>query len=596
MNPAVDPSRWALQGTRAVLGIWLAFALALLAFDWPAISHLRANDPDDYMRLLEVRDWLAGQGWADVRQYRMDPPLGADMHWSRLVDLPIAALLWPARLLFGDPTASAFAMALVPLLQLLVAMMLLHRLLRALSESEGTALTAAALPLLFPVLTSNFMPMRIDHHGWQAVCGLGCALAMQKPGWRGAALAGAIAGLWLTISLEGLVLVLALAGLMALRWLRDGEQAFSRFCAALVLTGGVLALATRTLASLEHATVDQLSWPHLLAFAGAGGVAALAGVTPASERIGLRLAALVLAGAAGAAAILGGLGSAALDPFHGLDPVVRQIWLDNVVEGMPITRQDWSTRAMLAWTPLLVMAGWRLVPRAQSRRWDELALFALAACGLSLLLMRGAVAAQLLTVPFSALLIARLFPRAQNLRTAPARVLAMAACLTMGTPSLASAAGRWLDHHRGVSEAPTPVKPQAVAMRPAALGTASGCEIARLATLPRGQMFALLNLGPEILVRTDHTVVAGSYHRNTARMRDVIEAFSGDPARAAALVGANHARYIVGCAGDDEIHVYAARRPDNLANALLAGQPPAWLQSVAGFGGDLLVYSVRQGD
>ena len=42
----------------------------------------------------EVRDLLAGQGWFDLHQYRMAPPEGTLMHWSRLVDIPLAALLW----------------------------------------------------------------------------------------------------------------------------------------------------------------------------------------------------------------------------------------------------------------------------------------------------------------------------------------------------------------------------------------------------------------------------------------------------------------------------------------------------------------------
>ena len=41
----------------------------------------------------QVRDWMAGQSWFDVVQHRLNPPLGVDMHWSRLVDAPIAAIM-----------------------------------------------------------------------------------------------------------------------------------------------------------------------------------------------------------------------------------------------------------------------------------------------------------------------------------------------------------------------------------------------------------------------------------------------------------------------------------------------------------------------
>ncbi|MBZ0230021.1 MAG: hypothetical protein K8F58_16435, partial [Bauldia sp.] len=48
-------------------------------------------DTDDAMRMVEVRDFLAGQGWYDMTATRLAPP-GIEMHWSRLVDLPIAML------------------------------------------------------------------------------------------------------------------------------------------------------------------------------------------------------------------------------------------------------------------------------------------------------------------------------------------------------------------------------------------------------------------------------------------------------------------------------------------------------------------------
>ena len=75
---------------------WLTFLMWVVAVSWliysrwPAIHWLTLNDTDDNMRYLQVRDWLAGQGWYDLRQYRLDPPAGFNIHWSRLVDLPIA--------------------------------------------------------------------------------------------------------------------------------------------------------------------------------------------------------------------------------------------------------------------------------------------------------------------------------------------------------------------------------------------------------------------------------------------------------------------------------------------------------------------------
>ena len=68
-----------------LLSIWLAGAATAIAVNHSAIIQFRFWDPDDVMRLLEVRDWLRGQSWFDVVQHRMNLPAGLSMHWSRLV-------------------------------------------------------------------------------------------------------------------------------------------------------------------------------------------------------------------------------------------------------------------------------------------------------------------------------------------------------------------------------------------------------------------------------------------------------------------------------------------------------------------------------
>jgi hypothetical protein len=33
--------------------------------------------------MMQVRALIKGQDWFDLRQYRLNPPFGADIHWSR---------------------------------------------------------------------------------------------------------------------------------------------------------------------------------------------------------------------------------------------------------------------------------------------------------------------------------------------------------------------------------------------------------------------------------------------------------------------------------------------------------------------------------
>ena len=61
-------------------------------------------DTDDAMRLVEMRGWLAGHGWFDLHEARVQPPLGYDTHWSRLIDAGLAGVFMLFK--FIDPQSA----------------------------------------------------------------------------------------------------------------------------------------------------------------------------------------------------------------------------------------------------------------------------------------------------------------------------------------------------------------------------------------------------------------------------------------------------------------------------------------------------------
>ncbi|HEX9906114.1 MAG TPA: hypothetical protein VGA77_14250, partial [Propylenella sp.] len=74
--------RPAAMNALAIFGV-VFFVLA----QWTEIVaalNLVFPDPDDGLRLLGIRDLIAGQGWFDTHQYRYLPPEGVLLHWSRL--------------------------------------------------------------------------------------------------------------------------------------------------------------------------------------------------------------------------------------------------------------------------------------------------------------------------------------------------------------------------------------------------------------------------------------------------------------------------------------------------------------------------------
>ncbi|MET0251257.1 MAG: hypothetical protein ABW203_03680 [Novosphingobium sp.] len=575
----------------AVLVLWAGWALVLLAASAPSIAGFAPRDPDDYMRLVEVWDLLAGQGWFDVSQHRMDPPAGAAMHWSRLVDLPLAAVLAAMRLVLAEPAASVATMTLVPLLQLLLLMVIVDRLMRVLAAGETARWLAAAIIPLFPLLASTFAPLRIDHHGWQGLAAAACALLLgQAPDRRAALLAGLVAAAWLAISLEALPLVALFAAAYGGRYWLWSDRSVCRSLAGLALAGPVLFLTTRPVEQLAVAWTDAVGWPHLLGFAlaaiaTAGATRWLPQTSPAQRGTALAAAAMLAA-----AAILVPLGWHAIAPFAGLDPVLRRYWFDFVREGLPIAAQPLSIKVMLLWPPGIVAAWWALVPQhddpAVRRAWALLAALALGAAAISLAVMRAAINAQILAVPFAAALIAAALPRLANLRSSIPRALAATALVLVTTPTAATALAKRLN--------PLAPPPLARALHGYRIDE-SACAWGRLGVLHGAHLYATLDPAPEILARTGNSVVASGYHRNAVKMLEVTKAFSGDPARAEALVRASRPDYLVLCLTAGDIAVYRSRRPDNLANLLAAGRTPRWLVPVPGFDrGALRLYRVAQ--
>ena len=60
-----------------VVAVWLIYCAWFVYTKWAAIHAFGLIDTDDNMRISQVRALLAGQDWFDLRQYRLNPPAGA---------------------------------------------------------------------------------------------------------------------------------------------------------------------------------------------------------------------------------------------------------------------------------------------------------------------------------------------------------------------------------------------------------------------------------------------------------------------------------------------------------------------------------------
>ncbi len=567
-----------------VAALWALTSLILLVIARDHIAGLEMWDPDDYLRLQQVRDWLGGQGFLDVTQYRIDPPLGVPMHWSRLVDLPLAALILLLRPWLGQPLAEQVTAAVVPLITLGVSLSLLALLTRRLADRR-TALLAAMLAATAPLMLFHLLPLRIDHHGWQTSFGLLTVAACFDPRpRRGGGIAGIAAAIWLAISLEALPMAAATGTMLAIRYVAQGDNSpaetrFRAFAIALALGGLALFVGQHDLAAYAQPWCDAVSpaWagPMLVTPALAAASLPFARGRGMGARIGL----LLIAGAAGIALLAATAPACLGGPFANLDPVVRRYWYENVSEGLPVWRQTPNNIAVLVGFPLIGIAGglvaWRRKARtAAGRDWLALTALTIAAYAVSLLVQRSGAYGHALAVPGAAWLLARALERTQRWRHTLPRAFGSAAAILTLSPIGAMAAG-------GLLIAPF-VSAEAA---DEAAATVKNCiapctSMAALAAMKPAYILTGIDLTPRLLITTPHSYSASGHHRGHDAMRRVILSFSGPPDVAHRIMAERGMDYVLIDPIGGEAKVYVKAAPDGLMARLLRDEAPGWLQPV----------------
>ena len=575
--------------TRIALIIWAAMSLIAIVANWQAIMSLSLSDTDDAMRMAQVRDLLAGQSWWDLTQYRVNPAGGGVlMHWSRIVDAPLAAGIWLLKPLFGQVMAERIIMTLWPPMLGAALSVALVRGYSGLSDRR----IAYVLPLFLIMcgyILVQFRPLRVDHHGWQIFLAmLIMGQALRAATWRAGLLGGMFGAALLAISIEGLPIVALFAGLAALRWALHGRaDDRDRLCGYMgALAGGAILLQflTRGPTGLTGNWCDSLSAPYIAAFVAAAVVTfAVARANPAAAWARVML--LGVAGAAAAAALVGTEPQCANGPFASLDPIVVKYWYLNVLEGQPL----WASKlhdAIHVIVPTLVgLAGsllaWRGSETATDRRnWATIIVALLGAAALSLLVFRSVSTAHLFALPGCAWLGLRGWTWARTISSTLPRIFASAAAaltlpllgsmavavvLSMVVPSLKAEEE---ESAREAAEGPY----QAECLDPAAINA--------LGHIPAATILTPIDLGAPVIFWTHHRLVATPHHRNKDAMADSIRVFADDPAKAEALVRKQQASLIMFCRTANDFSLYRRARKDGLAAQLYAGKPPEWLEAV----------------
>ena len=491
---------------------------ALAATDLTAAFVTSGND--DIMRLVMIRDWLNGQDWFDTTQYRLVPPDGVLMHWSRYLDVAIAAFIFPLSFVFPMEQAELIAVAIWPTLLMVLLILTIGFGARRVFGT-GPACVAMLFAALWPFTSDFYFGVgHIDHHNVQVLMLAVMTLAAIWP--DRAVLSGVVAGLAaafsLAIGLENLAYILVLGMTLLVRAIFDMDQwgttRLRAFCAALCIAAPVLWLGQTAYARLNAGVCDQLGVP-VLSLIAIASIASFAATLPILRAPVARLVVATTLTVIGCGLAWPALGACITQPYADLPLVVQQIIGGAIVEALP--GMNFAGRSPSLYhqmmTPVAVtlclalVVWWSARKQASSLQGHQVLgmLLILGSIGflasfsqMRLLSMASGVVPLLAGVG-----LWHLFCQYRNTHAAGYAITLLGTAVLILSPALIEAPLR-----QALQTAPTNTQNS----RPNCPDMAI---MAALNELPPSQILTPMNLGPLLLFATHHDAMSGTYHRRS---------------------------------------------------------------------------------
>ena len=561
----------------ARLWAWLLAGAIFLSVVVASLMNGRLGQPgpdgDDVMRLVQIRDLLAGQGWFDLYQYRLGPDGGTLMHWSRIPDLPIVILTGLFDVFLPQETALAWAISVWPPLSILF---VLAGLTLAARKLDGRKLLVFTFIVALPVLFAHFrfQSGALDHHNLQLgflTIAVGASLDRQATP-KSMVLSAIMLALSVAVGIELYPFVAVICGFHALDWaLRGSSVRHGTIAFGLALAGmaAVCFFATVQPSLWGRVYCDSYSIISFLALAIGGTGLALAAAFLSGKDVRARFSGLVGVGlACGVVFVFQGPQCLA-NPIDVLAPDVREIWFNSITEARPMFAQEGGRWPFVAYAmgTSVVALGVSIHGIIRGRDIRTHILFALLlamAIVLMLYQVRFYAFGSLLAIVPCAIWVSDVYTRG---REEGGSRIAYLAPLVLSNPAL------W-------ALPPTLIMPLPQDTSSEELACLSDKTLAALSSVPPGMILSDANIGSYLLNETPHSVMSANYHRDTAGIGASLDAFGRPPADVPVLLTENQVDYVLLCPGAPENKTFTALRPEGFLARLVAGDVPPWLQPV----------------
>lgn len=527
------PTLVAVKRTRHLTLVAMILAFVIMLFDL-ADGSLYLGDIDDLLRRLQVRELLRTGAWYDRTLPMISMPEAYVSPWSRIVDLPYAAIAKGLSPFVGQEAALNVAFLVWPPVMLLAYCLFVVSIVQEM-QPKGLALETPALIATILAMSLSiweFSPGRIDHHNVQLLVILATFWGLIRWNRWGAITAGLAVIISTAVGLELLPLVaLVLAGVSG-SWIlrRPGSAVFYPAFGLTIAFGtplaGLLLIGVKGVFATE---CDALSAPYLGGLIGYGLVSAAAAVVLARSGSWSRTLFLVLGGFALIGLLAASFPTCLGGPYHMVDPLSRELWLERV----------WQEHSILlffehGYFPHLVAMGVLLVivvlslpvvvAAWQSGKTGMPIVFALAVASLLLTFL------QTRYIRFPTALVPLFIPVALSAVNQRPR---LGAGLVAGSIALVGGLGFMV--HLAI---PVHLRNLDVADF-MAFGDCKDPDLKDLASLPAGRIMAPTSLGLYMADRLPPgmTIAGISFHRAAPGIRRILDAFlSQDPqTRQAAL-------------------------------------------------------------
>ncbi len=588
---------------------WIILGALILAFmclwNFSALSIVFSQGelfgPDDFLRMSQIRAWMNGQNWFDMTAYQMVPPSGGDVHWSRIVDVPVAGMMWVFGLFLDQRLAENLASIVWPFALMAATLLVWVEICKRLLPYASPYLVLVFGLFSIPAL-SQFTAGRLDHHNLQILLfSIMCLGLISRERKLSDWLIGFSLAVSIAIGIDTLIIMLVVLAIVSCEWAFGADtsgRGMQRVGLALGLTSILLFVIFVPPSVYSYPACDANSSFFLTSFVmlGAGFFAlGLLGrkivdtslMQRSLKRIGLGLMVAI--------PILGILvfafSQCLAGPVAGLDSQLVTRWLSQVEEARPL----WSVlekypHHWLASVGYLVMincVGLYVIMRTTHNRAAWISLFVLMlACSLAAILqIRLLRTGIFVTIPF-AVALAHFTWTALKRRYENEQFLAI---VFQGGVIASMVSVTWFVAGAVV------FSPKAVATPQISINYenerarrfAGRCQqyddykLAR--SLDRGVFVSDLTNSMALMVHSNHTVISGPYHRNGEAILAVLDFMRTDEASARKVAGEYSIDYAGFC-----IPQLIKDREDypegSIGNAMLKGELPSWLQSVSNEG------------